>query len=127
MGYIKLNGINVPFPDEGSGSQTTSTTVNGSRNANNVFIGQRVGRDNTKIELALGELDASFWSYICKNFKVGFVNPVSYYDMVEGKIITRNFYVNDRHAQPGKVRESDGAWLTAKNCTFNLIDTGEGD
>lgn len=124
-GFIELAGIQVPFPEYGSGKQTTSTTVNGGFNALNVFIGQRVGRDRTKVELALGELDADLWSELCQKFKVGFVNTVKYYDMVEGRVITRKFYVNDRSAAPGKVTEQ-GVWLTAKECSFNVIDTGEG-
>ncbi|MEG0899510.1 MAG: hypothetical protein RSF40_07370 [Oscillospiraceae bacterium] len=124
-GFIELSGVAVPFPDYGSGKQTTSTTVNGGFNALNVFIGQRVGRDRTKMELSLGELDAGLWSELCQKFKVGFVNSVRYYDMVEGRIITRKFYVNDRSALPDKVNEQ-GEWITAKDCSFNVIDTGEG-
>lgn len=124
-GFIELSGVVVPYPDDGSGKQTTSTTVNGAFNALNVFIGQRVGRDRSKIEMSWDEMDINLWSHLCQKFKVGFVNPIRYFDMVENRIITRYFYVNDRSARPGRVNDK-GEWLTARECSFNVIDTGEG-
>lgn len=53
-----------------------------------------------------------------------FINPVSYYDMSKGAIITRNMYVGDRTARPLDIDRSTGIWTYARDCKLNLIDTG---
>lgn len=122
--FVVLAGIKLPWPDYGSGMQTQSTLVNGSRNSQGVFIGQRIGRDQSKIEMQWFTLDAQLWASMLQRFETNFVNPVEYYDMVKGQVIIRNMYVNDRTARPGRINPQTGEWITAKDCKLNLIDTG---
>ena len=122
--FITINGTKFPWPDQESGLQTQSTLVDGGRNAQGVFIGQRVGRDQSKVELQWYSMDADTWSTLLQLFRKNFVNPVEYYDMAEGKVIVRNMYVSDRTAQPGRINPQTGEWIKVKNCKLNLIDTG---
>ena len=122
--FVVLAGIKLPWPDYGSGMQTQSTLVNGSRNSQGVFIGQRIGRDQSKIEMQWFTLDAQLWASVLQVFETNFANPVEYYDMAKGQVIIRNMYVNDRTARPGRINPQTGEWITAKDCKLNLIDTG---
>ncbi len=122
--FITVAGEKFPWPDKESGMQTQSTLVSEGRNADGIFIGQRIGRDLSKIELTWWRMDAQKWAQLLQLFQENFVNPVSYYDMAAGGIITRNMYVSDRTAQPAKVNPETGAWITAKNCKLSLVDTG---
>ena len=122
--FIVVAGEKFPWPDKDSGLQTQSTLVSEGRNMDGQFIGQRIGRDLSKVELAWWRMDAKAWARMLQIFERKFVNPVSYYDMTAGGIITRNMYVSDRTAQPGQVDPSTGIWITAKNCKLNLVDTG---
>lgn len=124
MAFITIGGVPAPYPNCDSGLQTQATMVDGDRNGSGVFIGQRVGRDQSKVELQWFVLDAATWASLLQVFEDSFVNPVEYYDMVKGEIVTRNMYVSDRTARPGKIDPDTGVWLTARDCKLNLIDTG---
>lgn len=104
--------------------QTQVTMVSEGRNANGIFIGQRVGRDQSKVELEWGRMPARTWAELLQIFTATFVNPVTYYDMAAGQMVTRQMYVSDRSAQPHKIDAATGIWLEAKNCKLNLVDTG---
>ena len=121
--FITINGMQFPWPDYDSGLQTSSTLVNGGRNANGVFVGQKIGRNQSKVELQWNVLDAAIWASMLQQFSSNFVSSVSYYDMEQGRIIARQMYVGDRTAKPLEV-DSTGKWITAKQCKLNLIDTG---
>lgn len=123
--FLTVRGRPFPWPNKDSGLQTQITMVSEGRNANGVFIGQRVGRDQAKVELTWYRMSATAWAELLQIFEIHFVNPVSYYDMAKGAIVTRNMYVSDRTAQPYKVDPETGMWLVAKNCKLSLIDTGE--
>ena len=124
--FLTVAGKRFPWPNKESGLQTQITMVSEGRNAEGVFIGQKVGRDQSKVELEWYSMDAQKWAELLQIFNASFVNPVSYYDMMQGKIITRNMYVSDRSASAKRVDPATGAWLVAKNCKLSLIDTGEG-
>lgn len=123
--FITIAGKWFPWPRWGSGLQTQTTLVSEGRNAEGVIISQRVGRDQSKIELEWAVMDAKKWAELLQIFEDQFINSVSYYDMAKGKIITRNMYVSDRTASPLKVDPATGAWLEVKDCKLNLVDTGE--
>ena len=108
-----------------SGNETITTAVNAGRNANAVVVGQKLGRDQSKIELKWSYLDADTWSQILTIFENNFFNNVTYYDMQKNKRITRKMYVGDRKARPFKLDDNNNptGWL---ECTLNLIDTGKG-
>lgn len=130
-GFVKIwatsenDAIWVPYPDAESGLQTKATSVNGAFNGNNVFIGQKVGRDRGKIEMNWKRMDAAVWRDILALFSAHFVIRITYYDMADG-IVTRSFYVSDRTARPGEFMEDGLTWKTAVDCKFSLIDTGKG-
>lgn len=125
--YITVNGVPFPYPNKESGLQTQSTFVSSGRNVNGVVIGQRVGRDQVKVELQWKRMDAQLWAGLLQIFQSNFMVTVSYYDMTAGKILSRRMYVGDRTARPGRVDPATGVWLEAKDCKLNLIDVGEGD
>ena len=122
--FITVAGVNFPYPAYESGLQTQTTMVNGGRNAKGVFIGQRVGRDQSKVELVWPTMSAAQWSALLQLFKTSFVNSVTYFDAVEGKKITRRMYVNDRTQTPFVV-DDDGNVTMWRDCRLNLIDTGD--
>ena len=103
---------------------TVTTIVNAGRNANGVVVGQRIGRDQYKIDtLEWSWLTASQWGEILSlissfYFYVTFPNPVS------GSPITVKMYCGDRSAEPYWV-DSNGNPTYYTNCKVNLIDTGE--
>ena len=122
--FITVNGSRYPYPDCESGMQTQTTLVNGGRNAQGVFIGQRIGRDQSKIELQWTIMEAQTWTSLLQQFERKFVSAVEYYDVAKGAVIVRNMYVSDRTTRPFRIDPATGIWLIAKDCKLNLIDTG---
>lgn len=120
---LLVNGVKMPIPASGSLKQTTITVVDSARNANAVVIGQKIGRDQSKLEFVAPFLTASEWSNILSIFERSFINSVTYYDQQKGTKITREMYVNDRTAEPYSIDEN-GNVTVWKDCSFNLIDTG---
>ena len=49
MAYISVNGYDFPPPKRGA-KPTVSTMVDAGRNANGTVVGQRVGRDQYKLD-----------------------------------------------------------------------------
>ena len=77
---IYINGHEYPNYDRGPGL-TIATNVNQGKNALGEFVGQRVGRDQDKIDgLQWSYLDAATWSSILKEFEE-FVVTVKFPDM----------------------------------------------
>lgn len=122
--FIQINGHAYPAPRRGL-KPTIATTVDAGRNANNVVVGQRVGRDNQKLDnLYWGYLDAETWKNILQEFK-NFYVTVTYPDMSTGAWTTRKMYPGDRSAEPLHISETTGLPLDYINCKVNLIDVGE--
>lgn len=122
--FITVNGVQFPWPDHDNGLQTTSTLVTSGYNANGVLVGQQIGRTKSKIELQWNVLDAQVWASMLQQFRSSPVAAISYYDMEQGVIVTRQMQVSDRTAQPLRVDPNTGAWLTAQQCKLTLTDTG---
>lgn len=122
--FLVVNGKSLPMTKVDTGKQTVATLVNDSRNALGVFIGQKIGRDQSKVEYVAPILTASEWSEILQLFEENFVNDVTYFDMVTNTKKTRKMYVNDRTATPYAVDE-EGNVVVWKDCSLNLIDTGD--
>lgn len=121
--FLVVNGKTFPMVKADSGKQTVATMVSDARNAQGVFIGQKIGRDQSKVEYVASVLTAKEWSEILMIFERSFVNNVTYFDMVTGRKVTRKMYVSDRTASPLSVDE-EGNVTTWKDCALNLIDTG---
>ena len=64
MAYLAINGYELPPPKRGV-NVTVITVVNSGRDANGAVVGQRVGRDQYKIDgLEWPWLTAEQWSQI---------------------------------------------------------------
>lgn len=123
MSYLKINGFELPPPKRGVRPVVT-TVVNAGRNANGAVVGQRVGRDQYKIDgLEWSWLTAEQWSYILTLLDNFFVN-VTFIDPVKNVEKTVKMYCGDRTAEPYWVDEN-GHPTHYKDCKVNLIDTGE--
>lgn len=123
MSYLKINGYELPPPKRGVHPIVT-TIVNAGRNANGAVIGQRVGRDQYKIDgLEWSWLTAEQWSEILSVLS-DFVVQVSFIDPVTNTEKTIKMYCGDRTGEPYWVDEN-GRPTHYKDCKVNLIDTGE--
>lgn len=125
---IKINGNEYPQPFRGLNGELefqVATIVDSARNANGVVVGQKVGRDQQKLNsLRWAYLDAATWSAILKEFENFFVT-VTYPDMVNNAWTTRKMYPGDRSAKPLHVDPETGLPLDYVDCKVNLIDVGE--
>lgn len=120
--FIQVNGKSFPAPKRYPNFVVT-TAVNGARNASNKFVGQKISRDNYKIDsLEWPYLDAATWSAMLQEFK-NFLVTVRFWDMVENDWITLTMYPGDRTADVFKIG-SFGRPLAYINCKVNIIDAG---
>lgn len=123
MSYLAINGYELPPPKRGV-KPTVATIVDAGRNANGAVVGQRVGRDQYKIDtLEFPWLSASEWSRILSILNQFFVY-VTFPDPVSNQKVTIRMYCGDRSAEP-YWEDENGNPTWYRNCKFNLIDTGE--
>lgn len=123
--FIKINGNVYPQPRRGL-ELLTATIVDSARNANGVVVGQKVGRDQQKLNsLQWGYMDAELWAQLLQEFDTSFFVTVTYPDMVHNKWTTRKMYPGDRTATPYFLDEETGLPRGYINCKVNLIDVGE--
>lgn len=123
MSFIKINGKSFPSPSP-SVTLTVTTAVDAGRNANNKVIGQKIGRDNYKIDnLTWAYLDAPTWSAILKEFDSNFFSTVEFWDMVNNDWKTLTMYPGDRSAEV-YMTDKNGKPLYYLNCQVNIVDAG---
>ena len=123
--FIKINGLVCPYPKRGL-SLMTATLVDAARNANGTTVGQKIGRDQYKLDgLVWSALSASQWSAILKQFADGFYATITFPDMVNNTMRTLKMYPGDRTAEPYWVDENTGLPTLYINCKVNIIDCGE--
>lgn len=123
MAYLALNGFELPSPKRGV-EPIVTTIVDAGRDANGTVVGQRVGRDQYKLNnLEWAWLDAETWSRILSILSDFFVYA-TFPDPVTNELVTIRMYPGDRTAEPYYVDDS-GKPTHYRNCRFNLIDTGE--
>ena len=123
MPYLAINGYELPSPKRGV-EPTVTTLVDAGRDANGVVVGQRIGRDQYKLNnLEWSWLDAETWGRILSILSNFFVY-VTFPDPVTNRLVTIKMYPGDRSAEPYYVDEK-GIPTHYYNCRFNLIDTGE--
>lgn len=119
---IYINGKEVPYPKRGLKFITT-TTVSSARNANAEVVGQKIGRDQYKLDtLEWPYLDAKTWSDILKELDKFFVT-VKFPDQVNNEWRSLLMYPGDRSAEPYWV-DKNGMPTAYINCKVNLIDCG---
>ena len=122
--FIRINGNPYPCPRRGLVLKT-ATIVDAARNASGVTVGQKIGRDQQKLDgLKWGYLTAAQWSAILQEFS-NFYCTVSYPDMVTGTWTTRKMYPGDRSATPFHLDPETGLPADYIECKVNLIDCGE--
>ena len=120
--YLKINGVNLPYPKRGV-SVVVTTVVDSARNVNGVVVGQRIGRDQYKIDgLEWPWLTAAEWENILQLVS-NFFFQVTFYDPVTNGEKTLLMYCGDRTAEPYWV-DGNGRPTHYLNCKVNLIDTG---
>ena len=123
MAYLAINGQELP-PCKRGVSVVVTTLVDSGRNANGVVVGQRIGRDQYKIDgLEWPWLTAEQWKQILSLLS-GFFVYVTFQDPVTLDLKTIKMYPGDRTAEPYWVT-AEGAPTHYTNCKVNLIDTGE--
>jgi len=100
-----------------------ATYVTDGKNANGEFIGDRVGRDQYKVNnLQWKFLDAVTWSEMLKEFGA-FVVTARIPDMVNNGWITLQMYPGNRTAVP-VTTGTDGLPTMYRDCKVNIIDCG---
>ena len=123
--FMYINGVALPTPKVGF-SYTTSTMVDSGRNAKAQVVGNKIGRDQTKLDnLEWGYLDADTWEAVLKQF-AKFKCTVRYYEPALGHWVTRYMYPGDRTYEPYKVDPTTGQPTGYINCKCNLVDMGYG-
>lgn len=123
MAYLEINGYELP-PCKRGVKVIVTTVVNSGRNANGAVVGQRVGRDQYKIDgLEWAWLTADQWERILSIIS-DFFFYVTFHDPVSHKKKTIRMYCGDRSAEPYWVT-SGGKPTHYTNCKVNLIDTGK--
>lgn len=123
MAYLRINGYDLPPPKRGV-EPIVTTIIDAGRDANGTVIGQRIGRDQYKLNnLEWPWLTAGEWSLILSLLSHFFVY-VTFPDPVTNNPITLKMYCGDRTAEPYYVDEN-GQPTHYRNCRVNLIDVGE--
>lgn len=123
MAYLEINGYELP-PSKRGVSVVVTTVVDAGRDANGAVVGQRVGRDQYKIDgLEWSWLTATQWEHILKTLSNFFVY-VTFNDPVTNGRKTIKMYCGDRTGEPYWV-DGDGKPTHYIDCKVNLIDCGE--
>lgn len=123
MAFLAINGVELP-PCKRGVKILVTTIVNSGRDANGAVVGQRVGRDQYKIDtLEWSWLTAEQWAEILETMK-DFFFDVTFTDPVTNREVTIKMYCGDRSAEPYWV-DNMGKPTHFTNCKVNLIDTGE--
>ena len=123
MAYLEINGYELP-PSKRGVSVVVTTVVDAGRDANGAVVGQRVGRDQYKIDgLKWSWLTATQWEHILKTLSNFFVY-VTFNDPVTNGRKTIKMYCGDRTGEPYWV-DGDGKPTHYRDCKVNLIDCGE--
>lgn len=123
--FITINGMQCPYPKRGL-ELMTMTLVDSARNADGVVVGQKIGRDQYKLNsLEWPALSATQWAQILKQFASGFYVNVTFPDMVNNTWKTLKMYPGDRSAEPYMIDDNTGLPSIYINCKVNIIDVGE--
>lgn len=122
MATITINGREFPAPDIGA-NIVMATYVSDGKNALGEFVGQKIGRDQIKIEnMQWKMLDAVTWSAILQEFDK-FVVTARLPDMLNNRFMTIRVYPGNRTATPVQF-DAQGLPVMYKDCKVNIIDCG---
>lgn len=121
--FIKINGKQFPMPGR-KPTLRVATIVDSARNTNGTMVGQKIGRDQYKVEsLFWPHLTAKTWSDMLKEFDRFYVT-VEFPDMVNNGWRTLTMYPGDRTADVWKIDKNTGLPTEYCNCKVNVIDVG---
>lgn len=124
QGLIRVNGVEIPYPARGLDIMV-ATIVDSARNANGAVVGQKIGRDQYKLNsLQWLWLTAEQWATILSLFS-GFYVTVEFPDPVTNSWRTLRMYPGDRSGEPYWLDDETGLPTHYRNCKVNLIDVGE--
>lgn len=122
MAVITINEKEFPAPDVGA-NFIVSTNVSDGKNADGELIGQKVGRDQYKVDnLQWKFLDAKTWAEILQEFN-SFIVTARIPDMVHNRFMTIRMYPGNRTATPIAF-DDNGLPTMYQDCKVNLIDCG---
>lgn len=122
--FIKINGKPFPMPGRHP-SLRVATMVNSARNTLAEMVGQKIGRDQYKVDnLFWPHLTAEEWSSMLKEFDNFFV-IAEIPDMVNNCWMKLKMYPGDRTAEPWMVDDVTGLPTEYINCKVNIIDVGK--
>lgn len=122
MATITINGKEFPAPDVGA-NLIVATNVSDGKNALGEMIGDRVGRDQYKVDnLQWKILDADTWSSMLREFSQ-FIVIAEIPDMVNNCFVTLQMYPGNRTATP-IMFDKEGLPILYRNCKVNIIDCG---
>nr|DAL37301.1 MAG TPA_asm: hypothetical protein [Caudoviricetes sp.] len=125
INFIKIGNVALP-PCKRGVNITVTTVVNNGRNTNGAVVGQKVGRDQYKIDnLEWAWLTAEQWESVLSVMKSFYFN-VTFPDPVTGRMIKLKMYCGDRSAEPYWLDKNNTKPTHYTNCKVNLIDTGKG-
>lgn len=121
--FMAINGREFPAPKKGLKIKIM-TTVSDGRSEQNIFIGQRIGRDLQKIEnIEWPYLSAELWNTVLQCLS-SFVFNVTYCDPVTNEWVTRKMYISDRECEPFRVDPVTGKTILYKSCKCSMVETG---
>lgn len=115
----------LPNPDNPSAENLISTLVNSGRNANAILTAQKIGRDQEKTTMSWNFLNKDEWETLLRFWDQNFFFNFTYYSRVKGERITRKCYISDRKDKPFDI-DSEGIPVAYRDCSANVVDTGEG-
>lgn len=119
---IRVNNVWLPSPVRGL-EVIVSTAVNDGRNCNGELIGERVGRDQYKINnLEWRGLTKGQWANILQLIS-GFTFMCKFADPLRGGWVEVGMYCGDRSCQPYWL-DDNGTFKWYESCKVNFIDRG---
>ena len=123
----------LPNPDyPSSGENEIATMVNAARNTAAIVIAQKIGRDQDKVNLAWTYLEKDVWEKMLDFWDRNFFFNLTYYSGVKKSFITRKCYIGDRKFKAFAIDMTPGSPnygqpISYRDCSANIVDTGEGD
>lgn len=123
-GELSGDILAVPFPSKATFE--TARAVDSARNANNVVVGQMVGRAVDKQSMTWNVLPCASWWRINRWLEShGMFFYVKYFAHNTGKWMIRRFYCGNPKCDPFKIDPENGVPDVYTNCSINIIDMGE--
>lgn len=122
-GFIKINGVVLPYPATGIVVQR-SQFVDSTRNALGQVIAQKINRRIIKFDsLEWKHLTASEWRSILTEIEK-FEGTLEYWDNLSGTFKSIKVYWGDASEEVFKINPDTGEVLEYINCKCNIIDMG---